>query len=72
MLVTARQEDHETRSGNREHQVEGGEYCTTKQSARFTAGLIHINKVVATADGSIWQMLICFKYLKQPLAFKIC
>lgn len=43
MLVTARRKDHETRSENVEHQVEAGEYCTTKQHAGLTAVLIYIN-----------------------------
>lgn len=60
MLVTARREDHETRSENREHQLEAGESCTTEQSARLPTALIHINEVVAPAKGRIWQMCLLF------------
>lgn len=43
MLVTARREDHETRSENREHQVGGVENAVLQNSPGFPAALLHIN-----------------------------
>lgn len=58
MLVTVSLEDHETRSGNGECQVEVEKYCTTKQSINFTSVVIHV--VLLKVDGSIYQMCLLF------------
>lgn len=56
MLVTVTQEDHETRSVNRGHQVEVAgdkKSRTTKQGINFTSVVIHV--YLLTADGRVYQ-----------------
>lgn len=59
VLVIVSLEDHETRSGNGECQVEVEKHCTTKQSINFTSVVIHVNWVLKV-DGSIYLMCLLF------------
>lgn len=55
MLVTVSLEDHETRSGDTERQVEVGKYCSTKQLiASYQWLFVKIGQVLLTVSGSIY------------------